>query len=165
MECPVCKKGMEEEDFGDVHVDVCKGCHGIWFDWFELSKLDEEDEGFGTALKEALEYEAGQKKRTSPIKCPKCGMRMHQHKYQRANKIDVDECYHCGGFFLDAGELKAVRENAMTEEEREEYADALMTEFPEVEKEKMDLEKRKQRAEAVNNFTKYIRLSYYIKGE
>ena len=165
MECPVCKKRMEEEDFGDAHVDVCAGCHGIWFDWFELSKLDEEDEGFGKALKEALKYDADHEKRKTPIKCPKCGMRMHQHKYQMANQTDVDECYNCGGFFLDAGELKTIRENAMTEEEREEYTEALIAQFPDVEKERIDLEKRKERAKALNNFTKYIRLSYYLKGE
>ena len=35
-----------EEDFGGVKVQVCRdGCKGIWFDWGELAKLDEKNEG------------------------------------------------------------------------------------------------------------------------
>ena len=37
-----------EEDFGGVKVNVCRaGCHGIWFDWGELAKLDKQNEGLG----------------------------------------------------------------------------------------------------------------------
>jgi hypothetical protein len=46
MNCPVCSKAMVEKDFGGVRVDVCQdGCKGIWFDWMELIKLDEQNEG------------------------------------------------------------------------------------------------------------------------
>ena len=48
MNCPVCEKPMVAEDFGGVQVDACRdGCKGIWFDWLELVRLDENHEGFG----------------------------------------------------------------------------------------------------------------------
>ena len=51
MNCPVCDKLMAETNFGDVQVNICKdGCKGIWFDWGELTRLDESNEGFGKAI-------------------------------------------------------------------------------------------------------------------
>ena len=34
---------------------------------------------------------------------------LHVHKYRRG-PVEIDECYSCGGVFLDAGELKKIRE-------------------------------------------------------
>ena len=56
MKCPVCSKEMVQENFG-VNVDVCEnGCKGIWFDQGELRRLDENNEGLGAALEQALRY-------------------------------------------------------------------------------------------------------------
>jgi len=80
MRCPVCQEEMVEQDFGGVKVDICKdGCKGIWFDWSELSKLDEENEGFGNALKEALDYPRANDEDRGQINCPKCGIPLHAH--------------------------------------------------------------------------------------
>ena len=70
MKCPVCNTEMVEEDFGGVKVDVCKdGCKGLWFDWVELIKLDEKNEGFGNALNEALNCSVRYEHR-GKINCP-----------------------------------------------------------------------------------------------
>jgi Zn-finger nucleic acid-binding protein len=154
---------MVEKDLGGVHVDVCgKGCKGIWFDWFELSKLDEKNEGFGAALKEALNYPRTNDDKRGKIKCPKCGIPMHVHKYQSSKEVNVDECYACGGFFLDSGELTVIRDNFMSEEEREEYANKLTEEIPEHKAVKDDLEKQQARNAAIDRFTRFLRLSYYL---
>ncbi|UCD57386.1 MAG: zf-TFIIB domain-containing protein, partial [Candidatus Hydrogenedentota bacterium] len=114
MKCPLCKKEMVEEDFGGVKVDVCViGCRGMWFDWFELSQLDDKHEGFGNALKEALDYPRVKDERRGEINCPKCGIPMLRHKYESAKEVNVDECYGCGGIFLDSGELKVIRDTHM----------------------------------------------------
>jgi Zn-finger nucleic acid-binding protein len=131
MDCPACGKSMEEESFGNVQVDVCKnGCKGIWFDWGELKELDASDKGAGKALDEALKspraYDAGR----GLLKCPKCGIAMHAHKYSSAKEVNVDECYGCGGFFLDSGELQEIRENYMSDEERDAYIQKLVTDTP-----------------------------------
>jgi len=122
---------MVEEDFGGVLVDVCKnGCKGIWFDWRELKNLDENHEGVGQALEEALESPRLNNADRGPLNCPKCGLKMREHKYKNAKEVNVDECYACGGFFLDSGELKQTRDSYMNEDEREVYVQRLISETP-----------------------------------
>ena len=131
MNCPACGKSMAEEDFGNVRVDVCKsGCKGIWFDWGELKELDESHEGVGRLLEEALKSPRENDAGRGPLKCPKCGIAMHEHKYASAKEVNVDECYGCGGFFLDSGELRQIRENYMSQEERDAYVQKLVADMP-----------------------------------
>jgi Zn-finger nucleic acid-binding protein len=135
---------MVEEDFGGVKVDVCRdGCKGIWFGWLELVRLDENNEGAGEALEEALRSPRVNDDDRGQLNCPKCGIAMQMHKYQSAKEVNVDECYVCGGFFLDSGELKDVRDGYMTEEEEEAYVQKLLEEVPEYQamKEEMSAEK------------------------
>jgi len=166
MECTVCGKEMKEQDFGGVMVDVCvNGCKGMWFDWFELGKLDENNEGCGRALQEALHYPQENDENREKINCPKCGLPMHIHKYQSSKEVNVDECYNCGGFFLDSGELKIIRDTFMSEEERDAYAQKLIDDVPEFKQAVEDREKDKARVAAIKNFTKFIRVSYYMTGK
>ena len=165
MNCPVCKKEMVEEDFGGVIVDVCtNGCKGIWFDWAEIIKLDENNEGFGNALEEGLNYPRTNDEERGKINCPKCGIPMHIHKYKSSKEINVDECYVCGGFFLDSGEIKVIRDTFMSEQEEKNYTEKLLKDIPAYQEAKKDLEKEKKRAQAIRNYTRFIRLSYYITG-
>jgi Zn-finger nucleic acid-binding protein len=123
---------MVEQDFGGVLVDTCSdGCKSLWFDWLELIKLDENNEGFGSALHQALNYPRDNKKSRRHLNCPKCGDRMHTHKYKTAKEVNVDECFSCGGFFLDSGELSAIRENFMSEQEEKEYRQKFLLDIPE----------------------------------
>ena len=41
-------------------------------------------------------------KQTHWMKCPKCGMDLQEIEL---HGVKVDQCAHCGGIFLDAGEL------------------------------------------------------------
>ncbi len=166
MKCPVCKAAMIEQDFGGVKVDVCKeGCKGIWFDWHELSKLDEKNEGLGNALKEALSYARVNDENREQIKCPKCGIPMHIHKYQSSKEINVDECYNCGGFFIDSGELKVIRDTFMSEQECQAYSQKILNDNPIYNQAKRDLAKEKARAEAISRYTRFLRISYYLSGK
>jgi len=156
---------MIEKDFGGVMVDVCKdGCKGIWFDCFELTKLDEKNEGLGNALQEALNYPRTNDEDRGKINCPKCNIPMHVHKYQSSKEINVDECYSCGSFFLDSGELKVARDTFMSEQEEGEYLQKLLKDNPSYQKAKKNLEKEKARAEALRRYTRFLRLSYYMTG-
>lgn len=166
MKCPVCKGSMAEQSFGEVKVDVCKdGCKGIWFDWVELVKLDEKNEGFGNALKEALNYPRSNDNNRSQINCPKCNKLMFAHKYQSSKEVNVDECYFCGGFFLDSGEFKVIRDTFMSQQEEEKYMNKILDEMPTYQHAKKDLDKEKLRSEATKRYTRFLRLSYYCKGE
>ena len=39
MKCPKCGSDLKEEARGDVHVDVCDNCHGMWLDAGELDLM------------------------------------------------------------------------------------------------------------------------------
>ena len=141
MKCPVCSKEMVVQDLS-IKVDVCKnGCKGIWFDRGELERLDEHDEGLGEALKEALNYPRANDGNREQIICPKCNIPMQIHKYKRSKEVNVDECYNCGSFFLDSGELTEVRDTYMSDEEVRAYMKKLTNEVPAYQKKKANLEK------------------------
>jgi len=95
-----------------------------------LKELDENHEGFGRALEEALKSPRVNDADRGPLKCPKCEIEMHAHRYSNAKEVNVDECYSCGGFFLDSGELKQIRDNYMSEDERDAYVRKLINETP-----------------------------------
>ena len=163
MKCPVCGKEMVQESFG-VNVDVCEnGCKGIWFDQGELRMLDEENEGLGAALENALRYPRANDGQRGPIICPKCSIPMHTHKYKRDREVNLDECYKCGGFFLDSGELTEIRNHYMSDAEVNAYADKLINSIPEYAQAKKDLEDKERRLEAIQNFTKFMTVNYWRK--
>ena len=172
MNCPVCSKTMIEADFGNANVDICKnGCKGIWFDWGELNRLDENNEGLGKALEEALLYPRTNDGKRSQLKCPKCSTPMRPHKYKSNKEVNVDECYVCGGFFLDSGELCQIRENFMSEAERNAYVQKLLDDDPDWQEHKEEqkaakakVEKAKSRRSAVGQFGNILRTGLFRMG-
>jgi Zn-finger nucleic acid-binding protein len=163
MKCPICSKEMVEENFG-VNVDVCEnGCKGMWFDQGELAMMDQKNEGLGAALEAALRYPRSNDGKRGQITCPKCGIPMHTHKSKRDQEVNVDECYKCGGFFLDSGELTEIRNNFMADAEVNAYADKIIKAVPEYGKALQDLEAEKKRLAAIQNYTKFLRASYWSK--
>ena len=46
MKCPKCGMQLEEISFGDVRVDKCFSCDGLWLDKGELDLIREKDGGF-----------------------------------------------------------------------------------------------------------------------
>ena len=114
MRCPVCENELSPVTAGEVVVDVCaNGCGGIWFDNFELSKLDGADELAGDFLVTINVPAPGQTPEpfTGRRHCPKCAeIVMMRHFFSPERGVEVDECPNCGGYWLDAGELAQVRE-------------------------------------------------------
>ncbi len=47
MRCPRCGKSLSTVRVGSLETDICHSCGGIWFDRFELSKVDEAHELLG----------------------------------------------------------------------------------------------------------------------
>ena len=128
--CPACGKAMkkvklEEQGF---FVDVCtEGCGGMFFDNREFKKVDEKSESIDEILK------ATENKTFTPVDesqrrvCPVCGHNMVKNHSSHLKKVEVDECYNCGGMFLDDGELLKIRNEYETEADRaaafKQYAD------------------------------------------
>jgi hypothetical protein len=58
------------------------------------------------ALQGKKEKQAEELKRLKDLhfmRCPKCGLQMHEVKFRG---VDVDVCFSCNGVFLDEGELE-----------------------------------------------------------
>jgi len=122
MKCPACENHLTPVNAGNVMVDVCLGgCGGIWFDNFELQKLDEPEELAGNLLVQVnvAERTAVAADRSKKRRCPKCGdIVMMRHFFSPQRRVEVDECPNCAGYWLDAGELALVREEHQAEIDR-----------------------------------------------
>ena len=60
------------------------------------------------ALQAARDAAAAEKQKLKELhwmRCPKCGMDLHEVDFRG---IDVDVCFNCNGVFLDQGELAAI---------------------------------------------------------
>ena len=169
MKCPACEHALSQMIVGDITVDVCKGgCVGIWFDRFELQKVDEPHESAGEAL---LDIERNEKTVVDHAKrrrCPKCrDMIMMRHFYSVKMQVEVDECPGCAGFWLDVGELARVRKEFNTEEEKRKAAEAYFSEIFDSHLAEMPAksEEQAERARKIASMFHFICPSYYIPGK
>jgi len=118
MKCPACHNELSQLQVGSLIVDVCDGgCAGVWFDAFELQRVDEQEEEAGERLIEfrcdpRIVVDASRKR-----DCPRCpGIKLHRHFFSARRRVEVDECPNCGGYWLDAGELAAIRAEKKAEQ-------------------------------------------------
>src|SRR5215831_14672360 len=111
MKCPACFNNLSQMQVGELVVDVCQdGCGGIWFDAFELQRVDEQEEEAGERLLSVRRDERIAVDPTRKRECPRCdGIKLHRHFFSAKRRIEVDECPNCGGYWLDAGELAQIR--------------------------------------------------------
>jgi len=169
MKCPACGNLLQETTIGDVTVDICKGgCGGIWFDQFELKKFDEPHESAGEALLDIERDESITIDHTKRLKCPKCDdVVMMRHFFSVKKKAEVDECPGCGGFWLDAGELRKIRSLFGTEEERHKAAEEYFSEIFGEHFAAMKAQNKVQLAKTrkIANMFRFICPSYYILGK
>ncbi len=168
MKCPACDRKLTQLKVGEVTVDVCRGgCGGIWFDWFELKKMDEPFEQVG----EALDIEHDESIQVNPEQrrhCPHCGdVVMMRHFFSVKREIEVDECPKCGGFWLDYGELAHIREQYGSEVERDDDARERFAAMFDDELEKMSRESadKLQKARRFARLFRFLLPSYYIPGK
>jgi len=111
MKCPACFNELTEITIGGVTLDACEGgCAGIWFDAFELQRVDEQREVAGDQVLHlqrdlALKVDF-QRKRA----CPRCeGIKLKRQLFNPQVRVEVDLCPQCAGYWLDAGELEKIR--------------------------------------------------------
>ena len=131
MNCPACGKEMVEKKIGETIIDFCEnGCKGVWFDNFELTRMDEVGEVDESLISDILnsEKDPANDGRDS-IKCPKCNINLHEHRY-RGGKVKIDECYSCGGIYLDSGELKEITEQFKSDSELKSFVSSVTNDSP-----------------------------------
>src|SRR3954452_10091900 len=169
MKCPACGHELTAKSSGEVTLDVCEGgCGGIWFDAWELKKLDEPREAVGEDILHVRRDSAVKVDLERRRECPKDpGTVMMRHFSSVKHRVTVDECPTCAGFWVDAGELAGIRGEFETEAERWAAAlDAFAETFDgqlhaEAAKTQADLE----RSHKVANTFRFICPSHYIPGE
>ncbi len=169
MKCPVCGNGLTQMTAGGITVDACKGgCGGLWFDNYELMKVDEADESAGEEL---LDIERDPNRKIDlgqRLDCPKGDdVVMMRHFFSVKRGVTVDECPACGGHWLDPGELATIRTEYASEEERERAAAEYFSELfdPELAAAHAKTEEELARARRIAHAFRFISPSYYIPGE
>ena len=169
MKCPACNTNLSRVTKSGITVDVCdKGCGGIWFDNFELKKFDERHESAGEALLDLRPKKPAPVSVSTKRHCPKCAdVPMNQHYFTIREKVEVDECLACGGVWLDAGELAAIRNEYKTEETRKQAADHY---FKKVFGKELSEQEAKDhvgvaRAQKLAHALRFVCPSYWIPGK
>ena len=111
MKCPACFNELTQLHVGSLVVVVCQGgCGGVWFDAFELQRVDEEQESVGEPLLHIRRNERLTVDQSRKRECPRCtGIKLHRHFFSAKRRVEVDQCPNCGGYWLDAGEFALIR--------------------------------------------------------
>ena len=169
MDCPACKTELDEITIDEITFDVCeRGCGGIWFDKFELQKVDEPHESVGEKLLSISRDPDIVIDHNKRRHCPKCDNTiMMRHFYSVKKEIVVDECPNCGGFWLDFGELSQIRNLHSSDGERQnaanEYFDVVFGK--ELKKMKEESEEKHEKAKKIARMFRFVCPSYYIPGK
>lgn len=169
MKCPACDNILNSIKLGEITLDVCTaGCGGIWFDAFELQKVDEPHESIGEKLLEIERNKNVKIDYTQKRTCPKCrDLKMMKHFFSVKRSVEVDECPKCGGFWLDYGELGSIRNLFESEEDRREAAKKYFDDIFGNELAQMHRESKEQteKAKRIARMFKFICPSHYIPGK
>jgi len=147
MQCPACDRKLNHVLAGDVEVDACEGgCGGIWFDAFEMQKLDQPEEKAGELLLNISRDPAVTVDLERRRSCPRCdGIVMLRHSHKNSESVVIDECPGCGGFWLDAGELAMIRESYDAVTEKRKHTQTLLEELKMKSLAELNTDKHKQR--------------------
>ena len=114
MKCPRDGKSLVQETYeGEVVVDRCPTCEGVWLDNGELKQVQENlSNDYSGQLSQigsvAQSYEFARQKTASPITCPKCTVDLLAEEYGYCSQILVDRCPNCLGIWLDSGEIEVL---------------------------------------------------------
>lgn len=123
LTCPACGKTMEKVYIPSqgINLDICtEGCGGIYFDNREFDKFDEKHEDISEILRKLEGKTFAPADETVTRICPNCGAKMVKNHSSIQQSIEVDDCYTCGGKFLDNSELVKIRAEYESNAERDE---------------------------------------------
>ncbi len=167
MDCPTCNKKLEVISIEEIQLDVCKnGCGGIWFDNFELKKMDEPHEFTDENIIDLVSVGSpAEHEQTKKRNCPKCqDVTMMQNFFSVKKEVQVDHCPKCAGYWLDEGELLKIRKQFTTEDERKNAASACFSSLfdDELSAMKKESDLKAEQAQKIVNMFRLISPSYYF---
>jgi Zn-finger nucleic acid-binding protein len=169
VKCPACSNEMTQVEVQDVSFDVCQGgCGGIWFDWFELNRIDEPHEALGADVFHTDVDNANAPDPDAKRHCPRCeNMPMMRHFHSVRREVHVDECPRCAGFFLDHGELNQIRSQFSTDDERSAEAQRVFADLFDEGLDQMaeESDETAQKSRRLANMFKFLLPSNYLPGK
>ena len=113
MLCPKCHSEFEQIVIGDIEIDRCTNCRGLWFDMLEKEDLlriegsEEVDLGPDQVDPKYAEMRN--------IECPRCAQTMLAMVDKDQFHIKFEACPACYGTFFDAGEFRDLKEHTVLE--------------------------------------------------
>ena len=117
MNCPNDGTLLSQLSYeGDVEVDVCRQCRGIWLDHGELERIQETlEHDYSEDLKNIPDraikaYEMARQLGAGALErqCPRCARALRKEEYGFCSQIIIDVCSECRGVWLDTGELQSL---------------------------------------------------------
>ena len=141
---------------------------GIWFDRYELMRVDESHESAGEELLNIERDPNLSVDRTKRLRCPKGDAAvMARHVFSATRGVTVDDCPECGGHWLDPGELSTIRAEYASEADREKAAQEYFCDLfdPRLAAEHAKSEEELARARKVAHALRFICPSYYVPGK
>ena len=115
MNCPACSRQLSSLEVASITVDAClDGCAGIWFDLFELQKVEAQLQGPARVLLTLQKQPGVTVNPSRRRKCPRCpDLVMMRRFFSRKKAVEIDECPGCGGIWLDGGEFGKVQQESV----------------------------------------------------
>ena len=103
LTCVKCTSVLDKARVGDVEVDLCPSCGGLWLDHGEIERIGRGKPGDVDNLRQALTGSTTPDPASETTNsCPACP---GQLKEVVLGPVHVDYCVKCHGVFLDKGEL------------------------------------------------------------
>jgi uncharacterized protein len=106
MICPKCGGSLAPREVGEVVVDQCDSCQGIWLDLGELSAVIDFQRQHPDSALAADAPAAARNEVAGP--CPRCGGEGNMTRITslQDDSLVMDSCPVCYGIWLDGGELQ-----------------------------------------------------------
>jgi len=106
MKCPKCATALlTRVQVGELEVDHCNECGGLWLDSNELGRLLEANAADVRDLRRGRDRSGANSRKGN---CPRCGTELLRVTSAIKRQVTVDKCGDCGGVWLDGGELDAL---------------------------------------------------------
>jgi len=108
-QCPRCQLALQTMAVGEISIDGCSKCDGIWLETgvFETVCADRERQSAVLGFLDHRTSTALQKTKVNYVPCPDCGQLMNRNNFARASGVIVDMCKRHGVWF-DSDELPAI---------------------------------------------------------
>ena len=107
--CPRCRGPLDVALKGDIEIDICPKCNGIWLDRGEVEVLTAEATVY---REEKLTKEYSRPplpEEIAYVPCVRCGKLMVRKNYGLISGVIIDECGR-HGVWLDNGEFEKIRQ-------------------------------------------------------